>query len=54
MKNKNLLIGAGVVIVGYLFWKKSQKNSLPSAKQIECNDRYSRLAQPDVEMPPEY
>jgi len=24
MKNKNLLIGAGVVIVGYLLWKKSQ------------------------------
>jgi hypothetical protein len=28
MKNKNLLIGAGVVIVGYLLWKKSQSNSV--------------------------
>lgn len=24
MNNKNLLIGAGVVIVGYLLWKKLQ------------------------------
>ena len=28
MKNKNLLIGAGVVVVGYLLWKKSQKDEL--------------------------
>lgn len=28
MKNKNLLIGAGVVVVGYLLWKKSQSNSV--------------------------
>jgi hypothetical protein len=28
MKNKNLLIGAGVVVVGYLLWKKSQTNSV--------------------------
>jgi hypothetical protein len=27
MKNTNLLIGAGVVVVGYLLWKKSQSNS---------------------------
>jgi hypothetical protein len=26
MKNKNLLIGAGVLIVGYLLWKKSKTN----------------------------
>ena len=26
MNNKNLLIGAGVVVVGYLLWKKSQSN----------------------------
>ncbi len=26
--NKNLLIGAGVVIVGYLLWKKSKKDEL--------------------------
>jgi hypothetical protein len=30
MKNTNLLIGAGVLVVGYLLWKKSQKNFTPS------------------------
>jgi len=28
MENKKLLIGAGVVIVGYLLWKKSQTKSV--------------------------
>ena len=32
MKNKNLLIGAGVVIVGYLLWKKSQSNKFKNFK----------------------
>ena len=54
MKNKNLLIGAVAVVVGYLLWKKSQRNSLPSAKQMECDRRYSELAQPSVVMSPEY
>lgn len=31
MKNKNLLIGAGVVVVGYLLWKKSQNNSVANS-----------------------
>jgi hypothetical protein len=31
MKNKNLLIGAGVVIVGYLLYKKIKRNAPPSA-----------------------
>lgn len=54
MQNKNLLIGAGVVIVGYLLWKKSQKKSLPSPKQMECDRRYSELMQPAIVMPQEY
>ena len=55
MNNKNLLIGAGVVIVGYLLWKKSQSKSLESRiKQMDCDSRYLELMQPDVEMPPEY
>jgi hypothetical protein len=55
MNNKNLLIGAGVVIVGYLFWKKSQSKSLESRiKQMGCDSRYSELNQPSVEMPQEY
>jgi hypothetical protein len=28
MKNKKLLIGAGVVVVAYLLWKKSKSNSV--------------------------
>ena len=55
MKNKNLLIGAGVVIVAYLLWKKSQGKSLESRKkQMECDSRYLELSQPEIVMPPEY
>ena len=65
MKNKNLLIGAGVVVVAYLLWKKSQsKNNMPSVsnsasvesriKQMECDSRYSQIMKPSVVMPPEY
>ena len=52
--NKKLLIGAGVLVVGYLLWKKSKRNAPISAKQMECDIRYSRLLQPTVEMPQEY
>ena len=38
MKNKNLLIGAGVVIVGYLLYKKSVKS-----KEMKCNSEYNKL-----------
>ena len=34
MKNKNLLIGAGVVVVGYLLWKKSQNNSVAKSDVV--------------------
>lgn len=34
MKNTNLLIGAGVVVVGYLLWKKSQSNSVAKSDII--------------------
>jgi hypothetical protein len=54
MNNKNILIGTGVVIVGYLLWKKSQKKSLQSPKQMECESKYLELAQPSVIMPQEY
>lgn len=54
MNNRNLLIGAGVLVVGYLLYTKSKRNSLPSPKQMECNERYSGLGQPDVMMPQEY
>ena len=43
MKNKNLLIGAGVVIVGYLLWKKSQSNSVTNSNIVPKNALNSEL-----------
>jgi hypothetical protein len=60
MNNKNLLIGAGVVIAGYLLLKNyktkpTQKKSLKNrVYSKECEIRYSQLMQPSVVMPPEY
>ena len=34
MENKNILIGAGVVVVGYLLWKKSQSNSFTKSDVV--------------------
>jgi hypothetical protein len=36
MKNKNLLIGAGVVIAGYLIWKKIQPKKCLKWSNIQC------------------
>jgi len=38
MKNRNLLIGAGVLLVGYLLYKKSVKS-----KEMKCNNKYNEL-----------
>ena len=35
MKNKNLLIGAGVVIAGYLIWKKLQPKEKICVKWVQ-------------------
>ena len=56
MNNKNILIGAGVVIVGYLLWKKSQKNSQNALNETqyskECLDGLERaLQQENVKYP---
>jgi hypothetical protein len=58
MENKKLLIGAGVVVVAYLFWKKSQSNSVANSNVImpqyskECYDELQiRLQQKDVKEP---
>ena len=58
MENKNLLIGAGVIVVGYLLWKKSQNNSVANSNVItpqyskECYDELKmRLQQKDVKEP---
>jgi hypothetical protein len=49
MKNKNLLIGVGVVVVGYLFWKKSQSKVNQTQYSKECYDSLqSRLMQKDA------
>lgn len=38
MKNKNLLIGAGVVVVGYLLWKKLQPKEKICVKWEQENE----------------
>jgi hypothetical protein len=36
MKNKNLLIGAGVVVLGYLLWKKFKPKKCVKWSQNVC------------------
>ena len=36
MKNKNLLIGAGVLVVGYLLWKKYKPKKCVKWTQNVC------------------
>lgn len=45
MENKKLLIGAGVVIVGYLLWKKSQNKVNTTQYSKECYDELERRLQ---------
>jgi hypothetical protein len=58
MENKKLLIGAGVVVVAYLLWKKSQSNSVANSNIItpqyskECYDSLKiALQQENVKSP---
>ena len=52
MENKKLLIGAGVVVVGYFLWKKSQSKVNQKQYSKECYDSLqSRLMQQDVKPP---
>lgn len=52
MNNKNILIGAGVVIVGYLLWKKSQNKVNQTQYSKECLDGLERaLQQENVKYP---
>lgn len=48
MKNKNLLIGAGVVLVGYLLWKKSKDNSINKSAIVVPKNA---LVKPHLGMP---
>lgn len=51
MKNKNLLIGAGVLVVGYLLWKKSQSKVNQTQYSKECLDELERALQQEVVRP---
>ena len=46
MENKNILIGAGVVVVGYLLWKKSQNDELN--KRVQNMTKTSDMGMPQV------
>ncbi len=49
MENKKLLIGAGVVVVAYLLWKKSQNKVNTTQYSKECYESLQRrLMQEDV------
>jgi hypothetical protein len=51
LDKKNILIGAGVVVVGYLLWKKSQKDELNKRVQnITKSDEIQRdsLGMPQI------
>jgi hypothetical protein len=54
MKNKNLLIVAGVVIVGYLLWKKSQGKVNQTQYSKECLDGLERALQQENVKPPNF
>lgn len=49
MNNKKLLIGAGVVVVAYLLWKKSQNKSLPSVSNSTLESK-RKEAQSNLDM----
>jgi len=51
MENKKLLIGAGVVIAGYLLWKKSQNKVNTKQYSKECLEGLERALQRDNEKP---
>jgi hypothetical protein len=49
MKNKNLLIGAGVVVVVYLLWKKSKKDELN--KRVQNLTKSDEIQRDSLGMP---
>jgi hypothetical protein len=54
MENKKLLIGAGVVVVAYLLWKKSQSKVNTTQYSKECLDRLERALQLEYVKPPDF
>ena len=50
MNNRNLLIGAGVLVVGYLLYKKSKSNVKEYSENCKAQLE-SRLMQQDVKPP---
>ena len=54
MNNKNLLIGVGVVVVGYLLWKKIQSKVNKTQYSKECLDGLERALQNENVKPPNF
>jgi len=54
MENKKLLIGAGVVVVAYLLWKKSQSKVNTTQYSKECLDGLERALQQENVKPPDF
>jgi hypothetical protein len=50
MENKKLLIGAGVVVIGYLLWKKSQTKSVAKTDVFTPQVKMGENALPVVEL----
>jgi hypothetical protein len=54
MENKKLLIGAGVVVVAYLLWKKSQSKVNTTQYSKECLNGLERALQLEYVKPPDF
>jgi hypothetical protein len=48
MNNRNLLIGAGVLVVGYLLYKKSQANSIANSGVVTSKPSISSKEKIDL------
>jgi hypothetical protein len=54
MENKKLLIGAGVLVLAYLLWKKSQSKVNTTQYSKECLDGLERALQLEYVKPPDF
>jgi hypothetical protein len=54
MENKKLLIGAGVVVVAYLLWKKSKNKVNTTQYSKECLEGLERALQDEKVQPPDF
>ena len=54
LDKKNILIGAGIIIVGYLLWKKSQTKVNTTQYSKECLDGLEKALQMEYVKPPDF